>query len=485
MSLSPSSMGDSDLSLVWLQNLGALKSLVLLGGATGLIFLGHKQLLLPWKAIPQQGLRIVILTAAGVLSWIYSTYDFNLFLNQAQYFDRLLLLLWFGLSCWCPLFLLFLLPQVILILQQFPILPGFSWAIPILPVRILMLFVSAFLIYIFTKRWLSAGSFILIGTLVAAHYWYPGIGKANWPWLSENELSHLLPLSYANAWLAHLDMDTISKLTNVFATFNIPLKLFILAAELGALLFFTNRRISKYLLLAWCMMHIGIFLITGICFWVWMILDLTILYALLKADWWSSIREHPAHTVGWCSVLLILSSPFWAKPVQLAWFDAPVAYTYEYEAVTAAGDTLLLPQHFFAPYDYQFTINSMSYLSEQPLFNVYQEVDQVRVLNAANNVEEVGELEYQMGSIQYNADKQQRMQFFLQTFLGNWNMRQSRRTLLSYVSAPRFLWGRPDLEIEKISALRIYQVLHFYTKSSLRTVRRTEVLAVYPAAGTK
>ena len=122
-------------------------------------------------------------------------------------------------------------------------------------------------------------------------------------------------------------------------------------------------------LILWSLFHLGIFLMSGILFWQWMLLESSL--ALLIQRVWQGRPLPFVSTSHWLvSIVLIAGSSLWVKPVALAWLDVPISYTYRYTAVTEDGRRYSLPPAFFAPYDFQFTIGFFKYLSPPPHLDI-------------------------------------------------------------------------------------------------------------------
>ena len=96
--------------------------------ALSLFLVFWRRLLDQWEQINfGTSLRWLMVAAAGALAWSYSTYDFNLFFNQAHLLDRSLLLLFVILTYWRPIFVLPFLTLLLPMVWQFTLMIGFSW----------------------------------------------------------------------------------------------------------------------------------------------------------------------------------------------------------------------------------------------------------------------------------------------------------------------------------------------------------------------
>lgn len=443
-----------------------------------------KTLFCSWINFPKGKLiRFLVIIASGTLTWVYATYNYNLYYDQGHYFDRLLLFIFVLFIYWRPFFVLPFLTVLLPIIWQFTVLQGFSFAIPFLPIRVLTLFSTFFLIYLLVKRLPIADFVFLTGCLIATHYWVPGFAKLREYWILYDHLNFLLPATYANGWLGFLDSETISLATQKLGYFNIPLEVLTLLFEFGSMFFFWNRHSVKFFLCSWVLFHLGIFLVTGIFFWVWILLDGAFLYLFIKEDGISTLPIfNLKHLV--VSMILIASGSLWSKPVVLAWFNVPVTYTYRFEAETEDGKTYKLPPKFFAPFDYQFTVGSFAYLDKKPLLSIVwgtsSHADIAKQIMKLDSDKLIFSFEEQNGKVHFDEKAKEAFDFFIKQYIRNWNKHFSNQTYLSYIQAPRFLWTFPTSASfgqskQPIKCIKVIQVMSFYNQGKYREIRETKV----------
>lgn len=465
--------------------LAFLKSL--LTGPSGLVLVPvvfffvwfRKSLWAPWTDLPRgRPLRFLILLCAGLLVWRFTTYDYNLYFDQAHYPDRLLLAVFLLLIYWRPVFVLPFLTVLLPVVWQFAAFGEFSWAAAFLPIRILVLFLTFFLLRAATKKFPAADFVFFLGCLVAAHYWPSGFGKLRWQWIRYEQLNFLLPGAYANGWLAFVGTEQISAAVRLLGVFNLPLKIFTLVLECGALLFFWNRYSVRFFLAGWAALHLGIFLATGIFFWMWVIVEIALLWLFLRRKGFADLPSFSrSHLV--ISILLIISGPVWCNPVKLVWYDVPISYTYRFVGIGEDGRTYRLPAKFFAPYDYQFTLSAFSYLdNKKPLLSVVQSAGPPEIMNI-DSVEEMLAYERTKGRLSFNAQNAAAFRAFVRQFVGNWNRRLSKDTPFSYLEAPRLIWTFPTSapfdRPQRLRRVDIIQVTSFYQNYVNVEIRREVV----------
>ncbi|MEZ5039497.1 MAG: hypothetical protein R2828_06385 [Saprospiraceae bacterium] len=443
----------------------------------------HRQLSDQWMNIEGgRWLRLLITLAAGILAWSFATYDFNLYFNQGHYVDRILLLAFVLLIYWRPAFVLPFLLLLLPVIWQFTALIGYSWAAPFLLLRILVLFVTCFFLYVPIKRFPLNDFVFIVGILFAAHYWLSGWGKFNLDWIRYDQLFLVLPSAYANGWLSFLDAETIVSIVHFFSPFNGLMKAMVLGLEVGSVFFFFHRSLPRIFLGGWALFHIGILFFSGISFWMWTLMDLCLLWLFFRKDAFSQLPIFTkAHA--FLAACLIFGGSYWCKPVQLSWYDLPFSYSYHIKALTITDEVIDLPLSFFAPYEYQFIMRGLAYLTSHPMLYV-QEDDPTspRRLMAIQSKEEFFELEKSEGWNSYEAEWAADFDLFIKRFLSNWNDRQNKRTYLSYLRAPGLLWNYP-LRLPAggpvpLKQITIFQITSLFSQGEYAEIRNIPIRTV-------
>ncbi len=451
-----------------------------------LLAVRYRQLACRWADLQHgRAIRVLIVAAALLLAWAYSTYDFNLYFDQAHMVDRILVIILSVATVWRPFFVLPFLLVLVPLISQFSVpLHGFTWSIPYLPIRILLLFSSMLLIGLAVQSRKTAHFVFGVGCIFAAHYWPSGLGKIRLGWLMTDHVYFLLPNTYANGWLGFLEPETIGSITQMWSKANLPSKVAALLLECGALFFLWKRSLMITLLGGWMVLHTAIFLGSGICLWLWVLLD-----ALLLLIVWRFPAFCDGLFSGWhrlVSTLLISTTVIWMAPVSLAWLDARATYTYRFEVVVESGDRHWLPPKFFRPNDYEFSINGFRYLSPHPILPITwgATIDPQVADSLADAVtsEQVLSIERELGDDYYNADRAETLKRFLIRFVGNYNRRRSKLTWLSRFSPPPRVWtyfpSSTYAGNERITQVNVHQVLSFYDGNQYHEIRSLPVLQV-------
>ena len=149
----------------------------------------------------------------------------------------------------------------------------------------------------------------------------------------------------------------------------------------------------------------------------------------------------------------------------LAWHDTPVNYVYRFSLVDEFGKSVEAPPSCFAPFEYPFTQSTFSYLSEDAVLPITWGASNSRevavALSSATSVAEVKEIELQRGTVQFNSERAEKMDIFLNKFFSSDRDSPTARYWFDYVKSPSQLWTKScDLELEggrsdKINIVRV------------------------------
>lgn len=125
---------------------------------------------------------------------------------------------------------------------------------------------------------------------------------------------------------------------------NVPLNAWVLLIQLIALVSLLSLRGSAWLTFLYDVMHVGIFLLTGIFFWKWIILNAAFIYAFRHMQ--------PGHTPSFgiriLGCIIVVIAPLLSfHIVKLAWLDTGGVNDAYFELETKQGATLRAPSNFF------------------------------------------------------------------------------------------------------------------------------------------
>lgn len=460
------------------------KRVVLLLPALLILGVYYKPLLRPWKTFQyHQQLKAIVLTASFIVVWNYGTDDRNLYYNQWYWVDRACLLILFLLAYWRPIFLLPLIIVIDLFVGQFVILPGYFWQITELLLLILVLFTS-FLVYAATTKRTSIHEFVfLLACLIASHYWMPATTKLNVEWIIHNEIKNFYFAWNANGWLSFLSIEDIKRGGEIMSILNVPMKGIVLLAEAGAVFFFLHRKVARTLLFFWMVLHLGIFFVSGVFFWMWLVMDVVLLVVFLQKKGLSQLpifsRKHLV-----LAIFLIVTARLWCRPVALGWQDVKLSYTFRYMAEMENGETKELTADFFSPYDCNFTYAPFRFLMSTPSLPITvggaKDAKTAIALRAVNAATSVLALEREKGEVIYNDHKAKNFDVFIQQYVGNWNNTLSKSTWFSALKAPSEVvsmrvGSKIEEKIKKVTVLCITTYVEENTPQVIREVPIREI----------
>ncbi len=440
-----------------------------------------RRLLARWSALEHGvGLRVVIGIVTAITAWAFSTYDYNLYFDQGHYADRLLLVVLAALVWWRPVFVIAFVPFLVAMVGQLDHpMGGFPWTHVNFPIRILTLFAAALLLEAMTGRSWVAPFLVVLVCLVAANYWYSGLGKMRLGWIAHRHLNLLVLGAYANGWLAFLEPATVVRISEWLAWANTPLMVFTLVVEWGAVLILFRRWSLVGLLLCAIGFHLGIFAYTGMLFWMWILVEAALLWFLLAGDRIRRIRIFtPAHFL--TSAALIVGCGFWLAPTNLSWYDTPLTYSVRLEGVGASGASHELPTGLLSPYSDTFFLGLFHHLSSNPQMTSVMGAAWLPgvadSLVAATTAEQVFEIENRFPGNVFDEAQNERFDDFVRGFIGTLN-RKGRKPITPYpLQAPPHLWPFPRGGAydggEPIARVRVWHVLTFYDGATYREIDR-------------
>ena len=310
--------------------------------------------------------RTLVVACSGALAWAYTTYTFNYFSGEYHILDRVLLVSSTVLLFFRPAFIGIYLLSLIPILSQFSATPlAFSYTDKIPLLQNLYLF-GFFCLAQRCVQKLDFSSFVFASLVsLSAFYLAAGLAKVPLYWVVRNDTSNLLLGAYLqNGWLSLLNLTQVLQLKSITASFDMPLKVTVLIAELGLVLAISNRKAFIAILATLVSMHAGIFLASGICFWKWVILDAAWIFCLLR---FTAITNTLFFSRGSAAISIISAIVFLTisnRPVWLGWLDSPFVSRFEIQAETTSGEKYALPPSEMAPFDMPFAQGRLYFLTK-------------------------------------------------------------------------------------------------------------------------
>lgn len=318
-------------------------------------------------------LKPFILILAGILFWEQAFSDYDFYLNTNNNVEKTILVISFVLLFFNPIFIVVFLTQSYLIWLSHQFVLGSFHFTDIRPAyEIITLFVS----FLFVKRFRKIHSkvFLLLAlSLHASNYFIPGMSKIEispngWEWIFLNQLSNLFVSSFINGWLGFLDQNTIINISYLIDKVEFLFSPISVLIEISAIMLLIHKRASIFLILGFQLLHLSIFLASGIFFWSWMIVNFGLIFIL---------RKLPEDTLDFLYlkknkalfIFLVFLSPLIYQPSALGWWDSRLNTTYDFILTTENEKKIKFNRNDFGPYDMIFSQNRFYYASNEKVLN--------------------------------------------------------------------------------------------------------------------
>jgi hypothetical protein len=348
--------------------------------AGGFAFL-HRQLRSWREFIPGSGLHYLAWTLIGVLAWTAALYPLNHLVGQAHLADRLIILGLAAASVFRPAFFPFFVFAALRSYQQWAATPlgDVEFTNRALILDLAQVLIAAGLVWPFVRRFLPRAQIGLLLAVACAnliHYWIPGVAKVQLgqhplDWLRYTDLAQMMTATTFQGWNLLWDTDDLAPLYAWLVRFAWPMKVFVLALELGVLFAFASRRAFHLLNASRILLHLGILVCTGDFFWNWILVQLAFT-AVFRAHHRASLGPAPLalSPYGWVpagltAAYIAAAAPL-HRPQPLGWFDTPLVETYRFYAVLEDGRRLYVPSTFFAPHEFAFIQSQFHYVPRPP-----------------------------------------------------------------------------------------------------------------------
>jgi len=194
---------------------------------------------------------------------------------------------------------------------------------------------------------------IIVAAVHLSNYFYSGLGKlllkngGVLTWLLHNE-TYILSVHATDMKLitiqnilpaAGIDLNILP----LIIALNTPINIAVLLFQLCSVICLLSLKKSAALTVFYDTMHVGIFLLTGIFFWKWIILNAAFIFSFnaLRA---SGTVKLPMQVFG---CLVVIAAPLFFHIATLAWFDTGAVNEAYFEATTADGTNVRVPSNFF------------------------------------------------------------------------------------------------------------------------------------------
>lgn len=170
-------------------------------------------------------------------------------------------------------------------------------------------------------------------------------------WIFENPTHQYIPFAYDRGLfpIANLSSENLFLLNNIVESLVLPLNISVFIAQALAIIALSNKRLLIGLTIFYDLMHIGIFILTGIFFWKWILLNLTIIIAF---KYWKHKKLSASFNLA-CAGFICLTF-FFFSVARLGWYDLNAARVTHVIAHYKNGETRFVPTNYFMSYSFRF-----------------------------------------------------------------------------------------------------------------------------------
>ncbi|MEZ4886686.1 MAG: hypothetical protein R3E32_18300 [Chitinophagales bacterium] len=324
---------------------------------------------------------------------------------------------------------------------------------------------------------------VLLFAVYATHYWIPAAKKVKistwkYPWVFHNRLHFIVASAYTWGWLQFLPEQKVLKLLKYLKKINVPLQLATLFFEASTLFLLLHPYVASVVIVGIGMMHVFIFLSTGILFWEYIFTNLLLLSWIHVAG-----AELIAALFTWqnelvfllLAVVLPLTHIRLWRPNGLGWWDAPFAGRIHWEVVGESGKVYGLYNDFLDPHERLFGRIYAWFLTDRKIpYGHLGEVNQVelrnRIVDSKGNKATLQQIEVTFGKSHKDIDKEKWHDIYLQKFFQNFNKGCKKHILpkgwrfLKPLGGQYYYWGKEEAfrGQEKVRQVNIFFRSSFY-----------------------
>ena len=413
--------------------------------------------------------RWIVCSSCVCLAWAFSTHSYNFVYGEYHLVDRLLLITLSIAVCFRPAFLPLFAIGISIAIGQFDDPLSYSWTDKMPVVQTIYLGAFFQIVRAFDRRIdTSAISFATL-TLWSAFYFATGLAKLRLNWLMANPAGNIVcGAAVQNGWLSMLEWQQITNIATMATRFGFPLKIVVVATELGAAMLLFNRRMTVAIFSSAILMHVGIFAISGICFWKWALIDLVWIFTLVRFAP-ESMFGLRAGLMGLLGAFVFISCS--SRDVWLGWLDSPVAYRFEICGFDHENNQYTILPENLAPYDLPFAQGRLYFLTDTP-----QVVDCLgavttdaslanteRYCNGTISLDKLRELE---GTNREDNWAESKLEIFLKQYIEAHN--DGKTSPRKWFSPPHHIWASLPLNSEHprlsrgVQLSRVTILLHEY-----------------------
>ncbi|NCF71661.1 MAG: hypothetical protein GWP59_08175 [Chlamydiales bacterium] len=276
-------------------------------------------------------------------------------------------------------------------------------------------------------------------------------GEQWYSWLKLNKLYYILPGAYVWGWLGFLKEKHVIQLTKLLKLFNKPLMFFVLLVQLLPLISLLSPEFLNSYMLGAAFLHLGIFLLAGICFWEFAFVDLSFYYVFSATDLMSSFNFLGFDKAILFSFLLFAIIHFKFFPIlRLAWWEGPY-YAHMFWLVKGKSGKLYRLYHdFMDPYEMSYAQYEGTFLLNRKI--IRNHLGHLRALELRDQLiasrgsrEKIAKIIEEYGTLDYDPERLQEHAYHIAQVLLLQQKGVSKQFVPSLFKAPFthfYRWGK-------------------------------------------
>ena len=447
-------------------------------------------------------IKLLLMGICAFLNWQALTKDVDPVLQQRYRFEKSLLMLSFSGMWFSPAFGI---ANVFLLTYPFAIWQHHAT----LPMRISQLILSFLILGVlpFDAFGLSIfkgiESFIfMLMVMQSSHYFITALAKSflgpKWySWMFENKLHHMAASSYSWGWARFIPWNKWKKVIRGAEKAEKPMQIFAYGIEVLAPLALLHPYSAMGFSLAWAGFHTGVFSLSGLLFWDWILTDIFIVAFL-----WTLPLNAIAPAFGWpllllglvYMVLFPLRHKLW-KPMPLGWYDTPFTQRVHWRVKGESGKWYGLYNNFMCPHERLYGKVNGCFMVPEPVLTYHlgecwkpELRDRIRKLMEpdADVAEELKSIKEDFGVWPTCGKRKENHRLYLEAFFAQLNNGFDKSALpkaLKWLKAPGdqlFYWGEydPYKGQEKVSEVELSYREEIFRNGELERIT-DEVLETY------
>ncbi|MEM8609227.1 MAG: hypothetical protein AAGF92_19145 [Myxococcota bacterium] len=330
-----------------------------------------------WRPLPGgESVRILATAVVAFLSWKAATKDVDVVLGEKHTVARAVLVACAVGAWWSPAFVL---AAALLLTTPFSLWEHHAT----LPMRVLLAtvaFAALSIAFVGVPSVMADAAilFWFVVTIQVSHYLITALAKAwlgpRWnSWPRENRLHHIAASAYSWGWMRFLPWATWRRVVHTVRRFERPMQASVFAVEALSPLALLHPDVAVALCVVWSCFHLGVFALSGLLFWDWILTNLAIAAAviLLPPDV-TAQAFGPLQTL--VAIVFMVAFPLRHKlwrPMPLGWWDTPFTQRVHWHAHGESGRVYGLYANFWCPHERLFGKVNACYLTPVPVMTYH------------------------------------------------------------------------------------------------------------------